>query len=165
MSSHHHFLSFMEKDSWVIKIERIEKLCEQILKVRGTRRVDKVVERKELLHSLIPDMDVWYADRCNVAIDFRKKVSDLRITVAEQASEIEILKAEHASEIEILKAEHASEIGILEANLKDAVCGYKAYQALLRKELPPMEEPDFSFLDSLDDLTISQEEEVAGTKQ
>ena len=147
MSSHHHFLSFMEKDSWVIKIERIEKLCEQILQVRGTRRSDKIVERDQLLDSLIPDMDVWYADRCNVAIDFRKKVSDLRITVAELRGEILHLVGENQ---------------ILKANLKDAVCGYKAYQALLRKELPPMEEPDFSFLDS---LNIIQEEEVTETKQ
>ena len=160
MSSHHHFLSFMEKDSWVIKIERIKKLNKQILQVRGTRRSDKIVERDQLLDSLIPDMDVWYADRCNVAIDFRKKVSDLRITVAEQASEI----GKQASEIEFLKGEQDSENQILKANLKDAVCGYKAYQALLRKELPPMEEPDFSFLDSLDSLTISQEEEVTGEK-
>ena len=133
MTSHHHFLSFMEKDSWVLKIERIEKLFDQILSYRGTRRVVKLVEVKELLHSLIPDMDVWYAERANVVIDYRKKV-----------------------------AEQVSEIRILEANLKDAVCAYKAYQALFRKELPPMEDPDFSFLD---DLTISQEEDVAGTKQ
>lgn len=138
--SQHHFLSFMEKDSWVIKIERIEKLFNQILSHRGTRRVVKLMEVTQLLDSLVPDMDVWYAERCNVTIDFRKKVAELRA--------------------EILDLE--SENQILQANLKDSVSGYKTLQTLIRKELPSMEEPDFSFLDN---LTISQEEDVAGTKQ
>ena len=143
MTSHHHFLSFMEKDSWVIKIERIEKLFDQILQCRGTRRAGKIVELKTLLHTLIPDMDVWYAERANVTIDFRTKVADLRI------------------ENEILKA-----------NLKDTLCGYKTLQTLIRKELPnmtselsdlrSMEEPDPRFLDS---LSSRQEEETTGTKQ
>jgi hypothetical protein len=138
--SQHHFLSFMEKDSWVIKIERIKKLFNQILSHRGTRRVVKLMEVTQLLDSLVPDMDVWYAERCNVTIDFRKKVAELRA--------------------EILDLE--SENQILQANLKDSVSGYKTLQTLIRKELPSMEEPDFSFLDN---LTISQEEDVAGTKQ
>ena len=140
--SSHHFLSFMEKDSWVIKIERIKTLITQILTQRGSRRAAKIVEVTLLLDSLVPEMDVWYADRCNVTIDFRKKVAELRGEILDLESENRILKA----------------------NLRDAVSGYKTLQALLRKELPPMEEPDFSFVDSLDDLTSPQEEEVTGEK-
>ena len=78
-----HFASFMEKDAWKLKIERIKTLIDQMLSRRGTRRVAKHAEVFLVLDSLIEEMDAWYYDRCHASIMEREQREELKKTVAE----------------------------------------------------------------------------------